>query len=171
MATTKKSGSSKKKAAPKKLDAIALLKQDHENVRGLFKKLESSAQRGGPKTQQLVTQIAGELKVHTTIEEEIFYPAFRDAARAKADKQLYFEALQEHHVVDLVLPEVQGGEGAGDQFVAQVTVLKELVEHHAKEEEKEMFPKARKVFDREELIDLGEQMQARKSELMAANPS
>jgi hemerythrin superfamily protein len=188
MATSKKSTSSKsskssgkkasaskksssRKAAPRNPDAIALLKQDHEKVRGLLSALEKSAQRGGPKVQQLVTQIATELKVHTTIEEEIFYPAFRDAVRAKDDKQLYFEAKQEHHVVDLVLPEVQGSPMEGNEFAAKATVLKELVEHHAEEEEKEMFPKARKVLDRATLQELGEQMQQRKLELMQANPS
>src|SRR3982750_3498285 len=96
---------SRKAPAPKQ-DAIALLKKDHQAVRGLLSKLETAAERGSDRAMQLVTQIEGEVKVHTQIEEEIFYPAFRDAARSKQDKQLFYEANQEHHVVDLVMPEM-----------------------------------------------------------------
>ena len=148
-------------------DAIALLKKDHEKVRDLLGDLEKSAMHGGPKAEKLVTQIDTELKIHTTIEEEIFYPAYREAVRSKEDKQLYFEAKEEHHVVDLVLPEVNDGEKGGEEFAAKAKVLKELVEHHAGEEEKEMFPKARKVFSRTELQDLGDRMAQRKKELGA----
>jgi len=148
-------------------DAIALLKKDHEKVRGLLGDLDKSAMHGGPKAEKLVTQIDTELKIHTTIEEEIFYPAYREAVRSKEDKQLYFEAKEEHHVVDLVLPEVNDGEKGGEEFAAKAKVLKELVEHHAGEEEKEMFPKARKVFSRTELQDLGDRMAQRKKELGA----
>jgi hemerythrin-like domain-containing protein len=148
-------------------DAIAVLKKDHEKVRGLLAQLESSAGKNREKAQLLVTKIDQELKVHTQIEEEIFYPAYRDAVRSKTDKQLYFEAKEEHHVVDLVLPEVTDNEGEADEeFAAKAKVLKELVEHHADEEEKEMFPKARKVLDKSELRDLGERLMQRKQELM-----
>jgi hemerythrin-like domain-containing protein len=162
---TKKSSSSKSTKKPVRPDAIALLKSDHEKVRGLLGSLEKSAQRGGPRVEKLVSQIDTELKIHTTIEEEIFYPAFRDAVRAKDDKQMYYEAKEEHHVVDLVLPEVNEGDKAGEEFAAKAKVLKELVEHHAGEEEKEMFPKARKVLSRAELQDLGDRMAQRKKEL------
>jgi hemerythrin-like domain-containing protein len=169
MATKKSSKSSKKssskKAASRTPDAIALLKKDHEKVRGLFGELEKSAMRGGPKAVKLVNEIDNELKVHTTIEEEIFYPAFRDAVRAKDDKQMYFEALEEHHVVKIVIPEVSGGGMGGPEFAAKAKVLKELVEHHADEEEKDMFAKARKAMSRTELQDLGDRMSARKKEL------
>lgn len=160
---TKKSSKSTKKAP----DAIALLKKDHEKVRGLLGDLEKSAIRGGPRAQKLVTQIGKELEIHTTIEEEIFYPAFRDAVRAKDDKKMYYEAKEEHHVVKLVLPEVKEDGIALEEFAAKAKVLKELVEHHAGEEEKEMFPKARKIFSRAELQDLGDRMAQRKKELGA----
>ena len=84
-------------------DAIKLLKADHEKVRGLLGQFENAT---GARREKLRGQIDRELKVHTQIEEEIFYPAFRDAARKKDDKKMYFEALEEHHVVDLVLPEM-----------------------------------------------------------------
>jgi len=97
----------KKKAPAKKpTDAIALLKADHEKVRGLLETLEKAT---GPRRAKVLAQVEQELKVHTTIEEEIFYPAYREAARKKEDKKLYFEAVQEHHVVDMVLPEMNDG--------------------------------------------------------------
>jgi hemerythrin-like domain-containing protein len=163
MATKKSSKASK--SASRNPDAIALLKKDHEKVRGLFAQLEKSAMRGGPKVEQLVTQIESELEIHTTIEEEIFYPAFRDAVRSKDDKEMYYEAQEEHHVVKLVIPDVDGSQKSGPEFAAKAKVLKELVEHHADEEEKDMFKSARKAFSRSELQDLGDRMAARKKEL------
>ncbi len=157
MATRKHS--SKKKAAPAR-DAIALLKQDHENVRGL---LERATKSSGERRSQLLSKIENELKVHTQIEEEIFYPAYRDAVTKKDDRKLYFEAVEEHRVVDLVMPDVENG--TDEEISAHVKVLKELVEHHADEEEKSMFPKARKVLDRDELRTLGEELAARKKDL------
>src|SRR5215471_391641 len=114
-------------------DAVALLKEDHEKMRDLLDELEEAAGKDGESAGQLVETIQNELKVHTTIEEEIFYPAFRDAANKKDDSKLYYEA----------------------------------VEHHADEEEKEMFPRAKKLFEKEELMSLGERLRQRKSELAA----
>ena len=148
-----------KKKAPQ--DAIALLKEDHEKVRGLLASLEKAT---GARREKLLTQIDQELKVHTTIEEEIFYPAFREAAKKKDDMVMIYEAVQEHHMVDVALPEAGEGEDNED-LKAKAKVLKELVEHHADEEESDMFPRARKLFDRSELRDLGERMAERKKEL------
>jgi len=152
---------SKKTTTRKPTDAIALLKQDHEKVRGLLGQLEKSS---GARHDKLLAQVEQELKVHTQIEEEIFYPAYRDAVRKKEDKKLYFEAVEEHHVVDMVLPEASQGSQT-EVLQAKAKVLKELVEHHADEEEKTMFPRARKAIGREELRELGERMQQRKEEL------
>ena len=149
----------------RKTDAIALLKKDHEKVRGLLSKLETAAARGGDRAMKLVAQVEREVKIHSQIEEEIFYPAYRDAAKKKDDLKLFYEAKEEHHVVDLVMPEMEEG-GSTEEFAAKAKVLKELIEHHADEEEKEMFPKARKLFDRDELRELGERLEQRKSELM-----
>lgn len=157
----------KSSKAAKKPDAIALLKEDHKKVKSLLGDLEKSSMRGGPRAQKLLAQIDKELTIHTTIEEEIFYPAFRDAVRTKDDKKMYYEAKEEHHVVKLVLPEVKEGGMAVEEFAAKCKVLKELVEHHADEEEKEMFPEARKVISRAELQDLGDRMAARKKQLGA----
>jgi hemerythrin-like domain-containing protein len=159
MAATKK-----KSPAVKPPDAIALLKQDHDKVKELLSSMENAT---GARRAKLLGQIEQELKVHTQIEEEIFYPAYRDAARKKDDQKLYYEAMQEHHVVDLVLPEAGEGE-SNEELKAKAKVLKELVEHHIEEEQDEMFPRARKLLDREELRELGARMQERKGELMAA---
>ena len=152
----------KKTAKKKPADAIALLKQDHQKVMGLLESLERAT---GPRRTKLLVQIEEELKVHTTIEEEIFYPAFREAATKKDDQTMYYEAIDEHGVVKTVLPDTANGEN-NEELKAKAKVLKELVEHHADEEEKEMFPRAKQVLDRDELRELGERMEARKKELM-----
>jgi hemerythrin-like domain-containing protein len=146
-------------------DAIALLKQDHEKVRELLDELEKAAMEDSSEVEALLETIEAELRVHTTIEEEIFYPAFRKAASKKDDTKLYYEAVEEHHVVDLVLPEIERGETGSPEFAAKAKVLKDLVEHHAEEEEKEMFPRAKKLMDKDELVTLGEQLAQRKREL------
>jgi len=146
-------------------DAIALLKADHRQVEDWFEQFEKA--RDSERKQELATKICNALKVHTTIEEEIFYPAYRDAVKKKDDRVLYQEALEEHHVVDVVLPEVKAADPASEVFAAKAKVLKELIEHHAGEEEKDMFKTARKVLDRDELRELGAQMQERKKQLKA----
>jgi hemerythrin-like domain-containing protein len=148
-----------------KKDAIGLLKQDHETVRGLLKELERAASKDGAKQEKLLREIESELRVHTKIEEEIFYPAFKAAVSKKEDVKLYYEAVEEHHVVDLVLPEIRKIEPGSPEFAAKVKVLKDLVEHHAEEEEGEMFPRARKAMDNEQLQSLAEQLGRRKREL------
>jgi hemerythrin-like domain-containing protein len=147
------------------MDAIALLKHDHETVKDLLEDLEKAAMKDGRKQTELLQEIESELKVHTQIEEEIFYPAFKAAVSKKDDAKLYFEAVEEHRVVDMVLPEIREVEPGSPEFAARVKVLQDLVEHHIEEEEGEMFPRARKVMEREELVDLGGQMAQRKSEL------
>jgi hemerythrin-like domain-containing protein len=148
-------------------DAIAVLKADHQKVRGLLGQLEETTERGANRRQALLDRIEQELKIHTKIEEEIFYPAFREAARKQDDKKLYYEAVEEHHVVDMVLPEIKDTEPGSEEFAAKAKVLKDLVEHHAEEEESEMFPRARKLFDREELLRLGDELTQAKAALGA----
>ena len=141
-------------------DAISLLKQDHQHVRQLLKRLESNG------SEELLQQVENELKVHTQIEEEIFYPAFKEALKSQKDAHIYFEALEEHHVVDLVLPEIKSSSEGSEEFDAKAKVLKDLVEHHAEEEETEMFPRARKALGATRLRELGDQLNERKQELM-----
>ncbi len=150
---------SKKKVsrnAPK--DAIALLTEDHERVRRLLTELEQTTEKTATKREKLLATIEQELRVHTQIEEEVFYPAFFDAARTEQDKEMYYESVEEHHVVDLVLPDISRSDPAGPPFAAKAKVLKDLVEHHAEEEEKQMFPRARRLMDRERLVELRERL-------------
>ena len=158
----------RKKSSPgAEKDAIALLKADHERVRGLLAELEKTTEKAGTKRQKLLATIEQELKVHTKIEEDVFYPAFFDACQKIDDKELYYEALEEHHVVDLVLPEIKQADPSTEQFAAKAKVLKDLVEHHAGEEESEMFPRARTLMDREELLHLGEELARAKESAQA----
>ena len=150
------------------MTAIELLKKDHEKVRGLLGELAETTNRASKGRAELLEKIALELKVHTKIEEEIFYPAFREAGEKSDDEKMFFEAMEEHRAAgDLVLPDLLATEVETDQFGGRAKVLKELVEHHADEEEKEMFPRARELLGLDALRELGERMQARKEELMA----
>ena len=150
------------------MDAIQLLKADHKEMRALLAELESSTSRGVKKRKDLTAEIAAKLKAHTTIEEEIFYPAFKKARQKSDDDKMYFEALEEHRAAgDLVLPDLLGTDPASERFSGRAKVLKELVEHHADEEEKEMFPRAKKLLSKDELKVLGDRLQTRKEQLLA----
>jgi hemerythrin superfamily protein len=151
------------------MDAIKFLKGEHATVKKLLSDLESTTARGVQKRRHLLARIAAELKSHTTIEEEIFYPAFRNAGEKNDDDKMFFEALEEHRAAgDLVLPDLLKTDAASEKFSGRAKVLKELVEHHADEEEKEMFPRAKKLLPKAELDELGARLEARKKELMAA---
>jgi len=142
------------------MDAITLLKTDHKEVRALLGALEETTTRAVKKRQTLLAEIEMNLSAHTTIEEEIFYPAFREAGQKSDDDKMYFEALEEHRAAgDLVLPDLLKTDPSTDNFSGRAKVLKELVEHHADEEEKEMFPRAKKLLAKAELVALGERME------------
>jgi len=150
------------------MDAIQLLKQDHVLMRGLLDGLAATTTRALKKRKDLLGKVRTNLEAHTTIEEEIFYPAFKEAAKIADDRTMYFEALEEHRAAgDLVLPDLLATDPAADNFSGRAKVLKELVEHHADEEEKEMFPRARKLLSKSELAELGSRMEARKTDLLA----
>jgi hemerythrin-like domain-containing protein len=138
------------------MKATDLLKKQHKSVKALFKKVENT--EDGRRRRQLMDEIANELKIHTKIEEEIFYPAVREIGTSKVE-EMVDEAYEEHHVVDLVLAELPKVDPEDERFAAKMTVLSELVEHHADEEEDEMFPMCDKKLGRERLQQLGTQMQ------------
>jgi len=148
-------------------DAIALLTSDHETVRDLLSQLEETTDRGSKKRMDLLQRLGVEIRVHAKIEEEIFYPAYKGAAKNKEDSKLFFEATEEHGLVDIVLPALEETDPTSEPFGAKAKVLKDLIEHHAEEEETEMFPKAKKLLGKERLKELGAQMQDRKEELTA----
>lgn len=149
------------------MDATKLLKEDHEKVRKALADLTKTTEQDTDKREELLGEIALDLEVHTQIEEEIFYPAYKKACGDDENDKLYFEALEEHRAVgDLVLPDLQNTPTSSEKFGGRAKVLKDLVDHHADEEEETMFPRARKVFSSDELDELGAQLASRKEELI-----
>ena len=144
-------------------DAIALLKQDHASVKKALKEFEKMDHQDTAAMQELVTTVCGELKVHTAIEEEIFYPAVRAAIE---DEDLMNEAQVEHQSAKELIAQLENMEPSDPLYAATFTVLGEYVQHHVKEEESEMFPQVKKAEI--DLKALGEEMMARKESLMAA---
>ena len=142
-------------------DAFALLSADHKRVKALFKEFESLKEDGtDDQKADLVETICNELTVHAQIEEEIFYPALRDAI---GDEDLMDEADVEHASAKQLIAQLEQLQVGGDHFDATVTVLGEYIDHHVKEEEGEMFSKARKADV--DSAALGEEMTVRKAEL------
>jgi hypothetical protein len=144
------------------MDALKLLKQDHDEVKKMLADLESTTERAEKTRTEGLATLKSELEIHEAIEEEIFYPALKDHPKTK---DLALEGYEEHHVVDMVMAEIEGVEPSDETWMAKFTVMKENLEHHIEEEEGEMFPQAKQVFDDEELGELGERMQSRKDEL------
>src|SRR4051812_47670042 len=150
---TRRKSSSRSSRAPK--DAIALLKADHKEVKTMVEQFNSS--RSDSKKGQLAQQICAALEVHAEVEEELFYPAAREALKKNGD--LIDEAEVEHTSVKELIAKIKGGSPGDDLWEAQVKVLGEYVNHHVKEEEGEMFPKIRKT--NLDLQGIGEQLAQR----------
>jgi hypothetical protein len=147
------------------MDAIQLLKADHDEMKKLLTELESTTERGVKTRQELFAKVREELTVHEAIEEEIFYPALKVHPKTK---EITLEAYEEHHVVDMVMAEIEGVPFDDETWGAKFKVMKENIEHHIEEEEREMFKLARDAFEKQDLEELGERMTARKHELLAA---
>jgi hypothetical protein len=144
-------------------DAIAMLRADHERVSEAFARFERLT--GHERKEKLVEQICADLDVHTQLEEELFYPAVRAAIR---DDDLMDEAVVEHQSAKELIAQLRAMKPDDDLYDAKVTVLGEYVKHHVKEEQGEMFPKARRSGV--DLRDLGEQMRERRAELTKGGP-
>ena len=142
-------------------EATALLRADHKRVSALFEQYEGT--RSAAKKKTLVSTICLELSVHAQVEEEIFYPAVKAALK---DKEMVPEATIEHATLKELIAQVKDKEPDGEMFDAKIKVMSEYVKHHVKEEQNEMFPKARKT--RLDMNALGAQMAARKEELLAS---
>ena len=144
-------------------DAIALLRADHKRVSDLYEQYEST--RSAAKKKTIVASICLELSVHAQVEEEIFYPAVKAALK---DKELVPEAQVEHASLKELIAQVKDKEPDGEMFDAKIKVMSEYTKHHVKEEQNEMFPKAKNT--RLDMKELGARIAARKEELMA-NPA
>jgi hemerythrin superfamily protein len=145
------------------MDAISLLKQDHKEVSALFKKFESADSGKG----DIAAEVCKLLTVHAQIEEELFYPAAREALEnSEEGEDLLDEAEVEHASAKELIAQIEASEEGEHLFEAKVTVLGEYIKHHVEEEEKELFPKVSKTDL--DLDTLGKQLKARKTELLGA---
>ena len=150
------------------MDAIALLKADHKKVEDLFKQVEALGDRAHASRGKLFAKIDAELTVHAQIEEKIFYPAFKARTQPNTEPgDEVLEAYEEHDNVKGMLAKLEALEPSDETYNAKLQVLSELVKHHVKEEETEMFKQARKLFDKTELEELGEKLAAAKLRLAA----
>jgi Hemerythrin HHE cation binding domain len=147
------------------MDAITLLKADHEKVASIFEELEPTTERAVKTREELFTKLKQELDVHAHIEETIFYPVLKQEAETR---DITMEGLEEHHVIKLLLKELAGMGVDSEQWTAKLKVLKENVEHHVEEEEDDMFKGAREVLSKEQLESLGTRMEAEKQAQKAA---
>jgi hemerythrin superfamily protein len=142
------------------MDAIVLLKDDHKTVEKLFKAFEKADDDAHAEKRRIVDQVIEELTVHALIEEQVFYPAAREAAPDTTDHVL--ESIEEHHVVVWMLSELASLDPKDERFDAKMSVLMENVRHHVEEEEKDWFPEVRKAMGRNRLVELGERLEEAK---------
>jgi hypothetical protein len=141
------------------MDAITLLKADHEKVSGIFEKLEETTERAEKTREELFMKLKQELELHSHIEETIFYPVLK---KAEETREITMEGIQEHHVVKVLLRELDAMGVGSETWTAKLKVLKENVEHHVEEEEDDMFKSAREVLSEEQLEELGALMEQEK---------
>lgn len=140
------------------MDAISLLVKDHKKFKSLFKQIDG-AKPGSATQKKAYAELREGLRVHDVIEEKIFYPALKEHPKAR---EIVMEAHEEHHVMKVLLEEMDRLKVEDEVWQAKFKVMMENVEHHAEEEESEMFPKARKAFKKAELDELGARMEALK---------
>ena len=138
------------------MDALALLKSDHDKVKKMLAEGETTTERGEKTRTELFATLKGEMVVHERIEEEIFYPTLKEHPRAR---DIVLEGFEEHHVVDEIMGELEATDVTDETWGAKFKVMKENIEHHIEEEEGEMFKQARAVFDADELEELGTRME------------
>jgi hemerythrin superfamily protein len=144
------------------MNAFQLLKEDHQKVSGLFQQIEPTTERAEKTRTELFAKLREELDIHAQIEEKVFYPAIKQAAETR---EIVLEGFEEHHVIKMLLKELEAVPVDTEQWSAKFKVLQENVEHHVEEEEGEMFQKARQVLSEDEINSLGEQMQQLKQQL------
>jgi hemerythrin superfamily protein len=137
------------------LDVLKLLKDDHDRIKRMLEEGESTTERGEKTRTELFAQLKETLTAHEAMEEEVLYPALKAHPRSK---ELTLEAYEEHHVVDLVLEELEATPVAHEQWGAKFTVAKENIEHHIEEEETEMFRDIRELFSTDEREQMGAKM-------------
>ena len=143
------------------MDVLTLLKEDHDRIKKMLEDGETTTERGVKTREELLTRLKETLVAHESMEEEVLYPALKDHPKAE---ELTLEAYEEHHVVDLVLEELEQTPFSHEQWGAKFTVAKENIEHHIEEEEGEMFKLIRELFSTDER----DRMAARMAEIQSA---
>jgi iron-sulfur cluster repair protein YtfE (RIC family) len=138
------------------MNAIDLVQDDHARFRKLLDELDKTTEKGIKTREQGFARLKREVVSHEQMEEQIFYPALREARRKAED--IVLEGIEEHHVANLIVEELSSLPADDEAWGAKMSVLKESIEHHMKEEEGEMFAHARKAFTSAELEELGKQM-------------
>ena len=145
------------------MNALTLLKEDHDKAKKVMEELAATTERGVKTREEKWTKLLKELTIHENIEEEIFYPALHEHENLKA---IVLEALEEHHLVDDIVEQLKDTPFDDEHWAAKFKVTKENVEHHIGEEEGPLFKTCRDVFTKQELEDLGARMDERKREQM-----
>ncbi|HEX7315358.1 MAG TPA: hemerythrin domain-containing protein [Pyrinomonadaceae bacterium] len=150
------------------MNAFQLLKEDHQKVSGIFQQLEPTTERAEKTRTELFAKLNEELTIHAKVEEAVFYPAIKQAAETR---EIVLEGFEEHHVVKLLLKELESLPVDTEQWTAKLKVLQENVEHHVEEEEQEMFQKARQVLSEDDINRLGAEMEQMKQQLQSQTKS
>jgi hemerythrin-like domain-containing protein len=148
------------------MDAFALLTEDHQKVQRMMDKLAGTTEGAHKTRDSLFTELKKELEIHAAIEEEVFYPALRDA---KETADLVDEALEEHETVKQLLHDLEDTANDTEEWTSMFAELKENVEHHVEEEEGDLFKKARKVLSADTIEELGRRLQDHKEALQKAS--
>jgi hemerythrin superfamily protein len=143
------------------MNAIDLLEQQHREVEELFDDFESAGEGAKKTKERLCREISNQLAIHAEIEEKLFYPE----SKQEDTEEILRESVEEHLSMKRILADLLDSGPEDEQFNAKVKVLKEQVEHHVEEEEKDLFPKVRKSLSKEELDDLGTRMRQMAEEL------
>ena len=142
------------------MDAIKLMKDDHEKVKKLLKELEDTTERALKTREKLFLELKEALKPHEAMEEEIFYPTLRQKLK---DDDIVLEGYEEHHAVDVLLEELEAVPFGDETWGPKMKVIQENIEHHIEEEEGPMFKQARQSLDKAALEELGSRMEERKN--------
>ena len=142
------------------MDATKLLIQQHDEVKQLFKECESLGEQEFKRRSEIVGQITQKLRLHTQIEEEILYPGVKSV-----DTELVLECFEEHHMVKILLEEIEQTQPSNERYLAKLSVLQEMVEHHIQEEEGTLFPEIRESCGADKINEFGMKLQERFNEL------
>lgn len=144
-------------------DAISLLKADHKKVKGLFKEAEELGERAFAARLKLFEQIDAELTLHCKVEETLLYPAVKERTEANSEERdEVLEAFEEHATAKDVIAKLEALDPKDETYRAKLQVLSDLIDHHVKEEESSFFPHIRRMFDEDELVEIGNRIQAMK---------